>query len=174
MGVPVTPLYYEDSSATFRMLWNTSCHTDENIKYLAATVADQVRVVHKVAEMFPRESKWEDAGKYMLAVYGKTKRRSISRWLALAKRLPCEVLKWVDERVARKGMKHGIKDTYFYDNPYLGGSTSQAHQQLTASSAVAALEWLGVALDTGSAAARGKSAPFPAALLLGLGSPWAS
>ena len=160
MGVPVTPLFFEENCPTFRTLWNTSIHTEENIKYLAATVADHVKAVNKVSELFPGESKWDETAKYMLAVYGKSKRRSVHRWLSLAKRLPCEVLQWVEARVAKKGLAHGIRDTYFYDNPYLGGTTSQVHQQLNASSAVAALEWLAAALDTGNLAARGKSAPW--------------
>ena len=156
MGVPVTPLFYEDSSAIFRTVWNTSCHTEENNKYLAATIADHVKAVTSVANMFPGETKWEKASSYLLSVYGKSKRRSIHRWLTLAKRLPREVIGWVEARVANKGLEHSIRDAYFYDNPYLGGTSSQLQLQLPASSAVAALDWLAVALDTGSAAARGK------------------
>ena len=174
LGVPVTPLFYEDNSTTYRTLWNTACHTEENNKYLAATVADHVKAVTSVSELYSGESKWEDASKYLLSVYGKAKRRSIQRWVTLAKRLPCEVLAWVEARVAQKGLLHKIRDAYFYDNPYLVGSSSQAHQQLSAAGAVAALSWVATALDTGSAATRGKHASFLAALLLCFWAPWAS
>ena len=160
LGVPVTPLYYEDNSVTFRKLWNIGCHSEDNNKYLAATVADHVKAVKSVAEMYPGEAKWDDTTKYMMSVYGKSRRRNICRWVSLAKRLPGEVITWIDTRVATKGLAHKMKDTYFYDNPYLGGSVSQAHQQLSAENSVKALNWLAVALDTGSAATRGRSAPF--------------
>ena len=156
MGVPVTPVFYEDSCATFRTVWNTSCHTEENNKYLAATVVDHVKAVNTVVELFSGDTKWEEAARYLLSVYGKSKRRSVSRWVALAKRLPREVIRWVENRVAAKGLAHNIRDAYFNDNPYLLGSNCQAQMQLTASDAVAALDWLAVALDTGSSAARGK------------------
>ena len=48
-------------------------------------------------------------------------------------------------------LEHKVRDTYLYNNPYLGGSMSQAQQVLSSEGAVAALEWLAHELEAGNA-----------------------
>ena len=90
LGLLWTPVYYSSGGETFRAVWNADAHSEENNKFLASTISDFVAIVKRVAHSFPKEPQWADTQRYLLSVYGQTKRRKISRWVLAAKSLPEE------------------------------------------------------------------------------------
>ena len=90
LGLVWTPVFYKNGGETFRAVWNAYAHSEENNRFLASTIADYVVIVKKVAQSFPVESQWIDTNRYLLSVYGQSKRRKISRWVMAAKSLPEE------------------------------------------------------------------------------------
>ena len=155
-GLMVTPVYYAEEDELSRFAWNAMAHSEENNKYLATTVCDHIRLVHRVrAAMVGNDKAANDEESYALVrdyfvnLYGPGKRRTVSRWIVAAQKVADTVISMWADRILKKGLKHGLRDGYIFDNPFLLPNPAQRELLLTDAGKLAATQQLFNELDGG-------------------------
>ena len=81
--------------------------------------------------------------------FGKAKQRNICRWVSAAKALPQTIIDKIDARVQSKGVNHNVKESYFFDNPYLCPAESKQQYKLSETWMESAVDQLFSQLDGG-------------------------
>ena len=116
-------------------------HEEDQNKLLHTTMLQKARLVRSY---FEEEGKdWSKAEKSILEALGQHKRRTISRWLILARDCSEAALNHMTEI----GLKE-LPMKYVVENKYLVGKVADARYRLTDDWAKVALTWLGEVLVT--------------------------
>ena len=92
---------------------------------------------------------WAAVSRYLEEKFGTRKRSWVKRRVSAAKVMSTDLVSLIEERVAQKGLNHGLKDSCFYDNDFLVGSEAKASARLPESFAISAVQALIHDIDDG-------------------------
>ena len=133
-GVEVDIVEFTDDDCDLRVAYCAAAHDEATNKYKATSIKDLVDVAVRYRNRATGGS-WEVAREQLLKVYGPSRRTFVHRMLVAAQTLSPAVLSMLE--------RHGVPNSYIYDNSYFSGHGRDAGKRLSEAWCVAVLSVYG-------------------------------
>ena len=143
-GVEVDVVEFPDDHEDLRVAYCTAAHDEASNKYKPSSIKDLVAVAVRYQRKAPGGD-WEHVRAKLMKVYGQ-RRTFVGRMLVAAQTLGASVLELLE--------RHGVPNSYVYDNSYFNGHGRDAHKRLGESWLLAVLSMYSEETTTGGAFSR--------------------